>query len=85
MRLWVQVFGLTNKIFNAHLDSTIRAAYPVHPHRGLNDVDCYRKLTVIPTSLPGLELQTLGRPARSQSLYRLSYPGAYTELDICLK
>jgi hypothetical protein len=25
--------------------------------------------------LPGLELRPLGRPARSQSLYRLSYPG----------
>jgi hypothetical protein len=27
--------------------------------------------------LPGLELQPLGRPARSQSLYRLSYSGSY--------
>jgi hypothetical protein len=27
--------------------------------------------------LPGLELQPLGRPARIQSLYRLSYPGSY--------
>jgi hypothetical protein len=26
-------------------------------------------------TLPGLELRTLGRPARSQSLYRLRYPG----------
>jgi hypothetical protein len=26
-------------------------------------------------TLPGLELQPLGRPARSQSLYRLRYPG----------
>jgi hypothetical protein len=26
-------------------------------------------------SLTGLELRPLGRPARSQSLYRLSYPG----------
>jgi hypothetical protein len=26
-------------------------------------------------TLPDLELQLLGRPARSQSLYRLSYPG----------
>jgi hypothetical protein len=25
-------------------------------------------------TLPGFELRTLGRPARSQSLYRLSYP-----------
>jgi hypothetical protein len=27
-------------------------------------------------SLPGLELRSLGRPARSQSLYRLRYPGS---------
>jgi hypothetical protein len=27
--------------------------------------------------LPGLELQPVGRPARSQSLYRLRYPGFY--------
>jgi hypothetical protein len=26
-------------------------------------------------SLPGLELRPLGRPTRSQSLYRLRYPG----------
>jgi hypothetical protein len=26
--------------------------------------------------LPGLELRPLGRPARSQSLYRLRYPGS---------
>jgi hypothetical protein len=27
-------------------------------------------------TLPGLELRPLGRPARSHSLYRLSYPGS---------
>jgi hypothetical protein len=27
--------------------------------------------------LPGLELRSLGRPARSQSLYRLRYAGYY--------
>jgi hypothetical protein len=27
--------------------------------------------------LPELELRPLSRPARSQSLYRLSYPGSY--------
>jgi hypothetical protein len=27
--------------------------------------------------LPGLEVRSLGRPARSQSLYRLRYPGSY--------
>jgi hypothetical protein len=38
---------------------------------GLEDVEKRKFLT-----LPGLELQTLGHPARSQSLYRLSYPGS---------
>jgi hypothetical protein len=37
---------------------------------GLDDVE-KRKFFI----LPGLELRLLGRPARSQSLYRLSYPG----------
>jgi hypothetical protein len=37
---------------------------------GLEDVEKREFLT-----LPGLELQSLGRPAHSQSLYRLSYPG----------
>jgi hypothetical protein len=27
-------------------------------------------------NLPGLELRPFGRPARSQSLYRLRYPGS---------
>jgi hypothetical protein len=27
-------------------------------------------------TIPGLKLRPLGRPARSQSLYRLSYPGS---------
>jgi hypothetical protein len=38
-------------------------------------------------SLPGLELRPLGRPARSQSLYRLrylGYPLKYTALHIKL-
>jgi hypothetical protein len=37
---------------------------------GLDDVEMWKFLT-----LPGLELRPLGRPARSQSLYRLSYSG----------
>jgi hypothetical protein len=41
----------------------------VGPRAGLDDVK--RKFL----TLPGLELQPLGRPTRSQSLYRLSYPG----------
>jgi hypothetical protein len=43
----------------------------VDPRASLDDVE-KRKLLF----LPGLELQPLGRPARSQSLYRLSYPGS---------
>jgi hypothetical protein len=39
----------------------------VGPEAGLDDV----KRNFL--TLPGLELRPLGRPARSQSLYRLSY------------
>jgi hypothetical protein len=38
---------------------------------GLDDVE-KRKFLI----LPGLELRHLGRPARSQSLHRLRYPGS---------
>jgi hypothetical protein len=38
---------------------------------GLDDVEKRQFLT-----LPGLEVRPLGRPARSQSLYRLRYPGS---------
>jgi hypothetical protein len=41
----------------------------VNPRSGLDDVERRKFLT-----LPGLELQPLGRPAHSQSLYRLRYP-----------
>jgi hypothetical protein len=41
----------------------------VDPRAGLDDVENRKFLT-----LPGLELPTLGHLARSQSLYRLSYP-----------
>jgi hypothetical protein len=43
----------------------------VGPRTGLDDVE---KRKFLP--LPGLELGRLGRPARSQSLYRLRYPGS---------
>jgi hypothetical protein len=42
----------------------------VDPRAGPDDVE-NRKFLII----PGLELQPLGRPARSQSLYRLRYSG----------
>jgi hypothetical protein len=40
----------------------------VDPRAGLDDMKKRKFLT-----LPGLELRLLGRPARSQSLYRLRY------------
>jgi hypothetical protein len=47
----------------------------VGPRAVLDDVE-KRKLLI----LSGLELRPLGRPARSQSLYRLRYPGSYSNL-----
>jgi hypothetical protein len=41
----------------------------VGPRTGVGDVEKYLTLT-------GLELRPLGSPTRSQSLYRLSYPGS---------
>jgi hypothetical protein len=38
---------------------------------GMDDVEKRKFLT-----LPGLELRPLSRPARSQTLYRLRYPGS---------
>jgi hypothetical protein len=43
----------------------------VDPRAGLDDLEKRKFLT-----LPGFELRPLGRPALSQSLYRLSYPGS---------
>jgi hypothetical protein len=47
----------------------------VDPRTGLNDVVRRKFLT-----LPGLVLRPLGRPARSQSLYRLRYPGSFSNI-----
>jgi hypothetical protein len=41
------------------------------PRTGKYDAE---KIKVL--ALPGLEFRPLGRPARSQSLYRLRYPGS---------
>jgi hypothetical protein len=41
------------------------------PRASLDDIDNRKFLT-----LSRLELRPLGRPARSQSLYRLRYPGS---------
>jgi hypothetical protein len=43
----------------------------VDPRAGLDDLEKSKFLTP-----PGLELRSLSRPARSQSLYRLRYPGS---------
>jgi hypothetical protein len=43
----------------------------VDPRADLDDVEKRKILT-----LPGIELRSLCRPARSESLYRLSYPGS---------
>jgi hypothetical protein len=43
----------------------------VNLRAGLDDLEKRKFLT-----LPGLELRPLGRPARTQSLYRLRYPGS---------
>jgi hypothetical protein len=42
------------------------------PKAGLDDVENRKFLT-----LPELELRPLGHAARSQSLYRLRYPGSF--------
>jgi hypothetical protein len=44
----------------------------VDPRVGLDDMEKREFLT-----LPGLKLGPIGRPARSQSLYRLRYPGSF--------
>jgi hypothetical protein len=47
---------------------------PGNPRAGLDAVEKRKFLT-----LPELELRPLGRPAYSQSLYRLGYPGSWKE------
>jgi hypothetical protein len=44
----------------------------VDPRAGLDDLEMRKFLT-----LPVLELRLLSRPALSQSLYRLHYPGSW--------
>jgi hypothetical protein len=52
----------------------------VGPRAGLDTVEDTKFLT-----LPGLELRTLGRPARSMSLYRLSYQrGQWSKIRLFL-
>jgi hypothetical protein len=48
----------------------------VDPRAGMDDLEKWKFFT-----LPGLKLRTLGRPARSQSLYRLRYPSSLVCLE----
>ena len=45
-------------------------------------LDNMKKRTFLP--LPGLELRARCRPARSQSLYRLRYPGLPVTFQFCM-
>jgi hypothetical protein len=56
--------------FTPEKKPTVLIGY-MHPRAGLEGVEKKNFLTP-----PGLELRPLGRPARSQSLYRLRYPGS---------
>jgi hypothetical protein len=47
------------------------------PRAGLYDMEKWKFLT-----LPGLELRCLGRPASSQSLYRVRYPGSHSSFVV---
>jgi hypothetical protein len=46
----------------------------VGPRTGLDDMEKRKFLPLL-----GLELRPLGRPVRSQSLYRLPYPGSHSK------
>jgi hypothetical protein len=48
----------------------------VDPRAGLDDVEKRKFLILL-----GLELRPLGRPASSQSLYRLGYPGGLDAVE----
>jgi hypothetical protein len=51
----------------------------VGPGTSLEEVE---KRKILP--LPGIELRLLGPAARSQSLYRVSYPGPHFRMYSCL-
>jgi hypothetical protein len=78
--LWIHVF-LTSALIGGEWSALSTGCFTtgdrapgtnwVGPRSGLDDVEKRTFLT-----LPGLELQPLCRLARSQSLYRLSYPGS---------
>jgi hypothetical protein len=82
--VWIHVF-LTSALVGGELSTSCRGRFTsgerapgthwiedwVGPRAGLDDLGKGKFL-----NLPGLELQPLGRRARSQSLYRLRYPGS---------
>jgi hypothetical protein len=49
------------------------------PRAGLDKMEKRKFLT-----LTGLKLRTVGRPARSQSLHRLRYPGSLNTYLLCI-
>jgi hypothetical protein len=83
--VWIHIFLTSGIVVAGELSASRPAALPpgerargihwiggwVDPRAGLDDAENRKFFT-----LPGLELPTLGRPARSQSLYRLRYPGS---------
>jgi hypothetical protein len=68
---WVVSFTLRLLYFRGKTRGTHWIGGWVDPRAFLDDVEKRKFLT-----LPGLELRHLDRPARSQSLYRLRYPGS---------
>jgi hypothetical protein len=57
---------------------TYRTGGWVDPRAVLDETEERKFLT-----LPGVELRPLGRPTRSQSLYRLRYPGSFKVFGFC--
>jgi hypothetical protein len=43
-------------------------------------LDAVERRKILP--LPGLEVRLVGRPARSQSLYRIHHPGSFRCVEI---
>jgi hypothetical protein len=83
VEVWIHIF-LTSALVGGEWSASRRGRFTpkerapgthwrggwVGPRAGLDDVENRKFLT-----LSGLEFRSLGRPARSQSLYRLRYPG----------
>jgi hypothetical protein len=85
VNVWIHIFltlALAGGEFSASRPSRFTPKEPapgthwiggwVDPSAGLDDMEKWKFFT-----LPGLELRPLGRSARSQTLYRLRYPGSW--------